>query len=218
MRPVPLTFLALVACNTPVRTDGPQAGASSSVAAPAEGQGAKVDGAAEPAGLAPATKGKRGPGGTILLASGASLTPPAGATEADLPSALPAEVRSAHVFTLAGDARLMVNEVSHEGQTCAAALDKEWAKMQAARGDTDPERLKFRKMRDVERLEVGGLRAIYGASSHGTGQPGEVASLATLVFCAGEDQVVAMLAARQAEVPPNAKETLFALLQSHRAK
>ncbi len=215
MRLASLVLLGVVACNTPVRPDGGRGTAATEEAPPTRPSATERGG--DSRGLAPTPKGTLGPSGTILLASGASLTPPAGAKAFDVPAALPSEVRSAHVFELVGGARLMVNELTHEGQTCEAALEKEWAKMQAARGDTDPERLKYRQMKSVDRLDVDGRRAIYGASSHGTGEPGQLAALATLLFCAGEDQVVAMLAAKQAEVPTDAKDVLLGLVKSYRA-
>jgi len=213
MRAALALLLALAACDTPVEQRRvPDAAAS------VEAQRRPLASAAEPA-LSPTSGATAGPTSVpakLLLTSGATLMLPPGLTPVDSPGELPKEVKSARVFKLPGDARLMVNELDHGTEACASALDREWDKMQAAKDDTDPERLKYRRMKDAERLELEGKKGAYGASSHGTGQPGEVAALATLIFCGGEDLVVAMLAAKQPEVPPSAKAVLLDLLRSHR--
>jgi hypothetical protein len=205
-------LLALTACDTPVaQKRAPDAGATADAPRrPVAGASATVSPVPGASGSPSALPGK------LLLTSGATLILPPGLTPVDSPGELPKEVKSARVFKLPGDARLMVNELDHGAEPCTTALDREWEKMQAAQGDTDPERLKFRQMKDIERLELEGKKGAYGASSHGTGQPGEVAGLATLIFCGGEDLVVAMLAAKQPEVPPSAKAVLLDLLRSHR--
>ena len=206
-------FVGILACDTPVQTggEGRDAVASGAATSPAtRGAGtATVRPGASPQASAPSGSER------LVLSSGASLAVPSGAKSAAVPSSLPPEVKTAFVLELPGDARLMVNELAHEGEACASALEKEWTKMKAAQGDMDPERLKYRKMGEVERVELGGRTAIYGASSHSTGVDGEVASLATLVACAGEDELVAMLAERRAEGRKDAKEVLFQLVKSY---
>lgn len=206
MRFLAVLAVGLLACNTPVRPERSTEGASS-----ASGDAATPP--PRPSATAPAA-----PAGKMALSSGATLDLPPGAVEADAPSSLPSEVKLARVYKLPDESRLMVNEFHRGSEPCAAALEREWSKMQAARGDTDPERLKYRRVEDVERVDLDGKQAVYGASTHGTGKPGEVATLATLVFCAGEDHVVAMLAAKQATTPADTRARLLGLARSHRAR
>lgn len=211
-----LLLVALAACNTPVNGGSGTADGAPAATDPRP-QAAPLN--AAPSGRPAVPSNAPSPlAGKLLLTTGATLGLPPGLTPVESPGELPKEVKSARVFTLPGDARLMLNELDHGTEPCSAALEREWKKMQAAQEDTDPERLKFRQMKAIERLDLEGKQGIYGASSHGTGEPGQVAGLATLVFCGGEDLVVAMLAAKQPDVPASAKAVLLDLLRSYRPK
>lgn len=225
MRSHLLVACALVACNTPVNnhdsvdgrplreatTASPASATAATVRPPPLGVPAVVP-APIRAPLPDAIEGK------IVLVSGSTLDLPAGAGAASPPTDLPAEVKRAQVWKFANESRLMMNELSLGGEACEAVLEREWSKMKAAEGDTDPERLKFRRVRSVDKLELGGRRAIFSVSTHETGTPGESASLATLILCTPLDYIVAMLATKNADAAAEAKAKLLTLINSYHPK
>ncbi len=154
----------------------------------------------------------------LVLASGATMTLPAGARSANAPSGLPDPVKATHVYILGEDARLAVNELAPPPGGCGKALDDEWAKMKKAQGDTDAERLKYRQLHDVAELDLAGRRALYSASRHAPGDgSAQKASLATLLVCGERDYLVLMYAVKRPDLPADAKDKLVAVANSYAA-
>ncbi len=216
MRMVLVLASVLLGCNTPVRSErAPDEhtpkDAPPNTAAFSAPRGSSVSAPESPKVALAATSS------TVVLLSGATLKLPAGADLATAPSELPPEVKRARVWKFSDESRLMLNEFSLAGEGCEAVLEREWLKLKAAETDTDPERLKFRRMKSVEKLELEGRRALYSASTHGTGSPGESASLATLIVCTPADYLVAMFAQKNGDAAAETKAKLLALVGSYRA-
>jgi hypothetical protein len=219
MRAAFVFSIALVACNTPVRPERAQGdGTAAPLGTESPSDGASAKATASGFALAAPQPIPEGPPGKIVLTSGATLDLPAGSVLASAPTELPSEVKRAQVWKFPDESRLMVNELTPTAGSCDAELDKEWAKMKAAQADNDPERLKFRRVESVEKIDLDGRRALFSASTHGTGNPGESASLATLLLCTPTDYVVAMLAAKKSDVPTDTKTPLVSLVKSYKAK
>ena len=99
---------------------------------------------------------------------------------------------------------------------CDKALDDEWAKMEKAKGDTDPKRLELRRMQGIERLTIAGRRALYSASGHTPGEAStQRASLATLLTCTDRDYLVVMYAVKGPALPADAKQRLTDMVASY---
>jgi hypothetical protein len=190
-----------VACDTPVRAknDGGATAPAASTATTAT------------AAAATASAGK------LPLTSGASLAIPATARSEEAPSVLPDQALRAHMFTLGEDARLMINELKRPDGGCGKALDEEWGKMQKAQDDTDQQRLKFRRMQNIEQLEIAGNRVLFSASSHSPGGD-QKAALATLMLCTARDYVVIMYAVKKSEIGSEVKPMMIGIANSYSAK
>lgn len=137
------------------------------------------------------------------------------------PGTLPKESKKAHLFHLGGEKRLlMVNELGVEGgSTCKDLLDKEWTRMSEAKADTDPTRLKFRRMRVIEDLMLDGQRALYiefeqQGLAGGEGERPK-AALASLTLCRGSDHAVVTFASDQLELPPGTRAMLEGIAKSY---
>ena len=138
------------------------------------------------------------------------------------PGRLPKESQKAHLFHLGGEKRLlMVNELGVEDAgTCKDLLDQEWKRMSEAKADTDPTRLKFRRMRVVEDLTLDGHRALYmefeqQGLAGGADQERPKAALASITLCRGNDRAVVTFASDQLALPPGTRAMLEGIVKSY---
>lgn len=157
---------------------------------------------------------------TLKLKGGATITIPPEASERRTPAGLPTVVQGAHNFTLpGGERRLLVSELDLEGQTCSARLDAEWATMERARQDTDPERLKLRKTSRVEQRKVAGHRVLYSEALQGTsladaGRP--FAAAASAFMCEGHNLLLIMYMSSRADLAKNVQPLIDGIIASYR--
>lgn len=162
----------------------------------------------------------------VTLQNGARLSLPEGATNKPFDAAgrLPEEVNKAHVFQLGGNDRLlMINEMALVGGSCKATLDKEAKRMKTAQDDTDPERLKYRKMGAFEAFEIDGHRVLYGLSKNrglgfAEGKERPMVAMATMLMCRDETYVAIMFVSKKPELPSGMKKMLTDLVDSYDKK
>ncbi|MCA9620863.1 MAG: hypothetical protein KC731_17690 [Myxococcales bacterium] len=174
----------------------------------------------------PTSPDEGAPASEVTLGSGAVLPLPAGATQKPFDAAkrLPEGVEAAHLFNLGSPKRLlMVNEMDLGGRTCAAALDEEKKRMRAAQDDTDPERLKYRKVSFFEELDVDGQHYLYGESKNrglgpATGEERPMVGMGTLLMCRDETYVALMAVTDQTDLPQGMKGLLLDVAKGYKAK
>jgi hypothetical protein len=199
--------------------------ASAPVAASAAAPPARRPAAGDAPAVSTAPTGE--PASEVVLNNGATLKLPGGAFTKpfDTRARLPEEVLKAHMFKLgAGKRMLMVNEMKLVGDSCKASLDRESKRMKTAQDDTNPERLKYRKVGAFEELNVGGHRVLYSESKNRgfglTGGPERpMVGMATMLMCRDDANYVAlMFASDKADLEDGLKGTLTKVVASYAKK
>jgi hypothetical protein len=207
-----LGLLVLGCHTTPSRGDS-----EASANAPSNPWGAQpgASTAAPPVGSAPGLSKDK-----LTLSGGGTLTLPQGAKAKTVElGKLPKEVAKAHLFELGGDKRLlMVNEFPLEGKTCKERLDEEWKRMTASKGDSDPTRLKFRRMRVIDDVTIAGHRTLYiEFEQRGLAAAEEQpkAAMASMTFCRDKDHGTITFASPNADLPPATRAMLESIIKSY---
>ena len=209
------SVLALAACHEVPKADGDAGAIASQPAAPARTE-------ARPRPSAARSAAQPAVATTLDLLGGGRLKLPAGAMPKDTSttSRLPDVVGRSHIYRM-GDEKhlLMINELSLDGGTCESAMDEELARMKAAKEDTDPKRLHFRRLGDVETLKVKGQRVLYGESKNrglsgaDAGRP--MVAMANLLVCHGANYLLILYASDKPQLPEGTKQMLLDLAGSY---
>jgi hypothetical protein len=199
-----------------------EASARASARASADASTAPVaTGAPTPSATARAATGE--PASSVTLRNGARLKLPEGAIAKPFDAArrLPEEVKKAHLFHLGTNERLlMINEMDLVNGSCEATLDREAKRMKSAQKDTDPERLKYRKMGVFEELKIDGHRALYGKSKNrglafGEGTERPMVAMGTMLMCRDDSYVAMMFVSKKPELPTGMKKMLSDIVASY---
>ena len=93
--------------------------------------------------------------------------------------------------------------------------------MQAAKADTDPTRLRFRRLGAVETVKVAGKRVLYGESKNrgfsgiDAGRP--MVAMANMMMCRDSAFLLFMYASNQPVLPVGVKQMLLDVAASYTA-
>jgi len=187
------------------------------------GCGGAAVGPADAAASASASASSTGSGTAVVvsLSGGGALTLPVGAVEMRTPGGMPSEPGMSHrLFKLPdGRRRLAVSELGLQGKSCAARLDEEWARIQASKTESDPQKLALHRMSSVEDRVVAGRRVLYSEATQaveprdGGASP---AAVAAAMMCEGGSFVLLMYVSDEPVLAPAVKPMLDAVIASYR--
>lgn len=164
----------------------------------------------------------------VTLSGGGAVTLPAGAVEMRTPGGMPSEPGMSHrLFRLPnGRRRLAVSELGLQGKSCAARLDEEWARMQAAKTENDPHKLELRRVTSIEDRVVSGHRVLYSEAAQSVSEEAQSvqprdggaspAAVAAAMMCEGPNFVLLMYVSDEPALDPAVRPMLDAVVGSFR--